>query len=203
KKEKGKTVATPGDVYYSESSKQDFSIENVDDEFVYITKVGSKKLSDKDIISITDFNRYIKEGVFKLKTTDKPKKTKPKTQDNFEPMHKEVQMLGSIDDKDAEYYLTELYKRKLKSKKITTVLDEPLLLNLDNLPVSKAPKLKPVIPSLKNIVSKDNLRISMCGVYVDKDGYVATDAHVLVKLQAKTPKKQHNKILNAFPGRIT
>jgi hypothetical protein len=63
------------------------------------------------------------------------------------------------------------------------------------------PKSKGVLEDFKDIVSDDDLRPSITGVFVSKDGFlVGTDAHKLVKFKNSTYSKDADKIidLNAY-----
>lgn len=59
------------------------------------------------------------------------------------------------------------------------------------------PKSKGVLQDFKEIVSTDDLRPVMMGVYVSEDGFlVATDAHILVKYQSNEFSKEKGKIID-------
>lgn len=59
----------------------------------------------------------------------------------------------------------------------------------------KTPAKKDFITNLKNIISKDKLRPVMTGIFVDKEYYVATDAHVLVCLSNADNTTEVGKII--------
>jgi hypothetical protein len=75
-----------------------------------------------------------------------------------------------------------------------------ILLDLDVTPLNpNVPKSKGIIEDFKEIVSDDDLRPSMKGVYFDDGFMVGTDAHVLVKDYSPNEftKKYNKKIIDA------
>lgn len=59
------------------------------------------------------------------------------------------------------------------------------------------PKSKGVLQDFKEIVSTDDLRPAMTGVYVSEDGFlVGTDAHILVKYQSNELSQYKGKIID-------
>lgn len=88
---------------------------------------------------------------------------------------------------------------KLKKNKIAGIEN----LNVEfsgDLKLKKAPALrKKAEDSLELIVSRDQLRPVMSGVYVEEDRLIATDAHKLVVLEAQPDKKDIGKIININP----
>ena len=132
---------------------------------------------------------------------------KPKTENDkkFISAYNQAQEEGALtfeqneDKAFVNYFFKEIYNRKLRSKKIFLGnLNNALVFDISDIKKSKAPKLKPGIQSLKNIVSKDDLRPVMSGVYTDNGNLVATNAHVLVLLKGLGKKADNGKILNTF-----
>jgi hypothetical protein len=75
-----------------------------------------------------------------------------------------------------------------------------ILIDLDVTPLNpNVPKSKGIIEDFKEIVSDDDLRPSMTGVYFDDGFMVGTDAHVLVKDYSPNEftKKYNKKIIDA------
>jgi len=57
-------------VYHSESSGKDFYVYKVDDGSVYINTFNKpKSIANQDIMSLKDFNRYVRDGIFVYKHT--------------------------------------------------------------------------------------------------------------------------------------
>ena len=90
---------------------------------------------------------------------------------------------------------------KLDSNKIdiSEIVNDNVITKSD-IVFRKAPKSKKKgLESLKKIVSKDSVQGAITGVYAIKDYYVATDAHIFLKLRYDTNKEDQGKIINAFP----
>ena len=92
----------------------------------------------------------------------------------------EDEYYNNIADKDG--YFKPDFQNKSNLKIITDNCDNFVgTINTYDYPIISAPKPKTTgIMSLKKIVSKDNLRPIMTGVYIDKNHYIATDAHKIV-----------------------
>ena len=92
----------------------------------------------------------------------------------------EDEYYNNIADKDG--YFKPDFQNKSNLKIITDNCDNFVgTINTYDYPIISAPKPKTTgIMSLKKIVSKDNLRPIMIGVYIDKNHYIATDAHKIV-----------------------
>jgi len=112
-------------------------------------------------------------------------------------------------EKNYNTYVTDFLSYKYyKSIKITPKYDiynydynsedKKLLVSVDLLTHFPAKKIskKSFDENLKNIVGKDLLRPVMTGVFVDKNAYVSTDAHVLVSLYNESSKNEIGKIIN-------
>lgn len=68
---------------------------------------------------------------------------------------------------------------------------------LDPTPVNPPiPKEKPVLETFKDIVSDDDLRPNLTGVYVDKDNLVGTDAYKILTIKNDEYKQYNGKIIN-------
>lgn len=61
-----------GQTYYSDSSKQNFIVTDIDDKFVTVQSDIIPGLAGLDNTAVLDFKRYVREGVFILKNTPKP-----------------------------------------------------------------------------------------------------------------------------------
>lgn len=92
----------------------------------------------------------------------------------------EDEYYNNIADKDG--YFKPDFQNKSNLKIITDNCDNFVgTINTYDYPIISTPKPKTTgIMSLKKIVSKDNLRPIMTGVYIDKNHYIATDAHKIV-----------------------
>ena len=92
----------------------------------------------------------------------------------------EDEYYNNIADKNG--YFKPDFQNKSNLKIITDNCDNFVgTINTYDYPIISAPKPKTTgIMSLKKIVSKDNLRPIMTGVYIDKNHYIATDAHKIV-----------------------
>ena len=92
----------------------------------------------------------------------------------------EDEYYNNLADKDG--YFKPDFQNKSNLKIITDNCDNFVgTINTYDYPIISAPKPKTTgIMSLKKIVSTDNMRPEMKGVYIDKNHYIATDAHKLV-----------------------
>ena len=71
-------------------------------------------------------------------------------------------------------------------------------INFEPTPINPSvPKSKGTLENFKDIVSKDDLRPKMTGVFVSQDGYlVGTDAHKLIKFKSNEYSQYAGKIIN-------
>ena len=92
----------------------------------------------------------------------------------------EDEYYNNLADKDG--YFKPDFQNKSNLKIITDNCDNFVgTINTYDYPIISVPKPKTTgIMSLKKIVSTDNMRPVMKGVYIDKNHYIATDAHKLV-----------------------
>jgi hypothetical protein len=76
--------------------------------------------------------------------------------------------------------------------------DDEVFMFLEPTPINPPiPKSKGTLENFKDIVSKDDLRPKMTGVFVSDDGHlVATDAHKLIKFKSNEYNKYAGKIIN-------
>ncbi len=161
----------------------------------------------KSLESVVTQNEDKKTKSKSIKKTDWKTEFKKKNGIKFE---KALHLLreGIVDIPEASQPLNEitkdvflaLYKHNIKTKKINVGDENKFDIDIDKLkPYAKSPKSRKFgIESLKKIVGRDEMRPNFMGVYVDKKGYVATDAHKLVFLKSKTKKENQDKILNTF-----
>lgn len=81
--------------------------------------------------------------------------------------------------------------------KVSVSQSNKKFLQVKDIQLLKVPKTnKKGVESLSFIVGKNDLRPTLKGVYVDTNGYVATDAHKMVILKQETSKEEQGKIIN-------